>query len=79
MTLRYWAVKPKTFDPSYARIEKAASSYEACRLAFGRPISPEVYHAKDLGSTIKIVRSDKQRIAAIRDPDGWVDLSKKEN
>jgi hypothetical protein len=77
--MSYWAVKPTSLGPEYTRIEKAITSYEACRLAFGGPIvNPEAYHAKNLGTRLSVVQSDKQRINAIRDTNGWEKLSRDE-
>jgi len=76
MTMRYWAIRPKEYPVQYTRIEKAATSYEACRLAFGPPGNPANYIAKDLGTRVAVIHSDKKRIALLTDPNNWVPLSR---
>ena len=66
----YWAVRPKSHQ-EHIRIEKAETPREACRLAFGRGCLPGRWEAKNLGTRITIMHSDKKRIALLQDPKGW--------
>jgi hypothetical protein len=74
MALFYWAVRPKSardYGPAI-RIEKAGTVREALRLAFGGPIiSPQNYEAKNLGTRIAVIHSDRKRVALLKDPKGW--------
>lgn len=72
--LHWWAVKPKAHGLDSVRITQARTAREACKLAFGRPIGRDTWHAKDLGTRASVLHSDKTRIALLSDPKGWVDL-----
>lgn len=77
-TGNYYAVRFKSI-PDQIRIEKAATPFDAFRLAFGGPplISkrlPPNSQWKDLGSRVDVIKSDKKRIAALTDPKGWKDF-----
>jgi hypothetical protein len=75
MTNHYWAVRPKA-TPMHIRIEQAHSAYRAVCLAFGRPIGVDLWEAKDLGTRVAVLRSDKRRIALLTSPEGWNPVSK---
>lgn len=66
----YWAIKPKGRE-DVTRIEKANTAEEACRLAFGRPIFRGNYLAKNLGTRVSVIQSDRKRIALLTSEDGW--------
>jgi len=72
----YWAVRPIRHEnnPAATRIEKAPTAKQACALAFGRGVSPGVWEAKNLGSRLSVIHSDKQRIALLRSPDNWEEI-----
>lgn len=87
MTMKYWAVMPGSSGPPTwtlmnCRIEKAERAADACQLAFGRnnpdntPLAKYDigrYLAKDLGTRVSVIQSDKKRVALLRDKNGWVD------
>lgn len=72
---RYYAVRFVSV-PDQIRIEKAPTPTEAFKRAFGTPpvlikeASPRS-EWKDLGSSVGVLRSDRKRIALLRDPQGW--------
>ncbi len=87
MTQKYWAVMPASSGPpnwtlQNCRIEKGERAADALQLAFGRG-NPDntraakydigVWLAKDLGSLVAVIQSDKKRVALLRDTTGWVD------
>lgn len=74
MREHYWAVRPKA-QPDIIRIEKASSAREACRMAFGRTIKWNVWEAKDLGTRIEVVQTDKKRIPLLRETSGWEEIT----
>lgn len=77
MVMAYYAVRPAVDGDRWTeesslrvcRIERASTPEEAARLSFGRGTSGLEY--KLLGTRISVVRSDKQRVALLRSPDGW--------
>jgi len=76
VTSFYWAVRPIRHEnnPAATRIEKAYTAKKACELAFGRPIYAGVWEAKNLGTRLAIIQSDKKRIALLRSPEGWEEI-----
>ena len=58
----YWAIRPK--GARHIRIERAETAREACDLAFGRG-------AKNLGTRVAVIQSDRTRIALLTDPNNW--------
>ena len=74
----YWAVRPIKFPtdihPAATRIEKAPTAKQACELAFGRGIYPGIWEAKNLGTQLRVIQSDKKRIALLMDPKGWEEI-----
>jgi hypothetical protein len=73
----YWAVWPKSVKRELCRIEKAASPFEAIRLAFGSRLMERFdrgrWSVKSLGSNVRLLQSDKKRIAALSSDEGWID------
>ena len=69
--MRYYGIRPKSYK-EHIRIEKAATPQRAGQLAFGRGLSGFQY--KDLGSRVEVIRSDKRRIALLKDEAGWTDF-----
>jgi hypothetical protein len=84
--MNYWAVMPNYRNResalSICRIEKASTAAEALHLAFGRGAKEGTrsaeydigrWLAKNLGPRVGFIQSDRKRIAALRDPTGWID------
>lgn len=71
----YWAVRPKSM-PEQIRIEHAHTSYEACKLAFGRPIGVDGWEAKNLGTRVAVIQSPNKRSALLKEPTGWTTINK---
>jgi hypothetical protein len=73
----YWAVWPKSVKKELCRIEKAASPFEAIRLAFGVKLQERFdrsrWAVKSLGPNARLLQSDKKRIAALSSDEGWID------
>lgn len=71
--MHYWAVYPKSAGLQSCRIEKALTAIEAIRIAFD--IRPERgrWLAKDMGSRLSVIQSDRQRLALLNDPSNWLD------
>lgn len=69
----YWAVRPISHRGANTRIEKAETAWLAANLAFGKghTFREPWLEAKNLGSRVAVIQSDKQRIALLRDPSGW--------
>jgi len=79
----YFAVMPASSGaPKWTlqncRIEKAETAARACELAFGRQsfrrdLNRGVWLAKNMGSRVNVIRSDKQRVALLKDTANWID------
>lgn len=74
MPQHYYAVRPISM-PEHIRIEKAESPLQAAAQAFGR--GHYGYEVKDLGTRVDAIRSDRQRLAMLHSPEGWVPLRRK--
>lgn len=75
---QYWAVWPKSVERKLCRIEKAVSPFEAIQLAFGKLRMNERWDrgrwaVKSLGPNVRLLQSDKKRIAALSSDEGWID------
>lgn len=79
MANHYWAVRPVNpeLHKVATRIEQAPTAIKAYNLAFGRGSPEGAYEAKDLGSRVAAIQSDKKRIELLTSPDNWVALGKK--
>jgi hypothetical protein len=76
--MRYWAVRPASQGGNNTRIEKAETAVRACELAFGRSFANPKYNighwqAKDLGTRVSVIQSDKKRIELLTAKEGWFD------
>jgi hypothetical protein len=79
--MTYWAVKPKGRG-DVIRIERTSTPIQAVRLAFGDTpyrsanllyLNRDRYEAKNLGTRLAVIQSDRKRMALLKDPTGWFD------
>jgi hypothetical protein len=76
--MKYYAVRYKS-APTQPRIEKANTPRRAFHLAFGHPPrtfkgQPADAEYKDLGGRVKVIQSDRKRIALLTEPTGWIEF-----
>jgi hypothetical protein len=70
----YYAIRPKGDDyKTTIRIEKAGTVGQAAELAFGR--GKGKLEAKNLGTRVSVIHSDKKRIALLTSEEGWIDVT----
>jgi hypothetical protein len=73
---KYYAIKSKDHGPELARIERAATAFEALILAFGKPgmTDADIWEAKFLGTSIKAFDSKRKKLTLLSDPKGWYEV-----
>jgi hypothetical protein len=71
--MRYWAAYPKSAGVKSCRIERANSPLDAIKMAFDIKPGKGRWLAKDMGSRVTVIQSDRKRVGLLNDPNGWID------
>jgi hypothetical protein len=73
--MKYWAVYPKALGLVTVRIEKANNPLNAIKTAFDIKPDKGRWLAKDMGSRVTVIQSDRKRLDLLSDPNNWIDLT----